>query len=195
MRATAPMSTRLMDLSAAAWLPCAAGGTAAAFVAPCAGGIAIEATGWPVPDAARLLPPDGPPLHFLPAGAGGFLAVLSSAAGARFTLQAPQPPARCRIATVPQPATSPSLALLAPRALLVPPRAPGFDAAAATARIAAALAEQDLDAALATAAGMLAAARERPETQAAIAAILGHLARHPLCRSPALGAFVAALME
>lgn len=189
------MSPRIADLPAAAWLPSAAGGYAASFVTASAGGIAIEAAGWPVPDAARLLPPEGPPAHFLAAGAGGFLAVLSSAAGARFTLQAPQPPARCRIATLPHPTPSPSLALLAPRALLTPSRALAFDSAAATTRITTALVAQNLDAALAAAAEMLAAARERPETQAAIAAILGHLARHPLCRSPALGAFVAALME
>lgn len=106
----------------------------------------------------------------------------------------PTPP-RCRIATLPHPTPSPSLALLAPRALLTTSRALAFDSAAATTRITTALVAQNLDAALAAAAEMLAAARERPETQAAIAAILGHLARHPLCRSPALGAFVAALME
>jgi hypothetical protein len=189
------MSPRLADLPPAAWQPSAAGGYAAGFVASCTGGIAVEAAGWPVPDAARLVPPEGPPVHFLPAGAGGFAALPAVAAGARLVLQAPQPPARCRIAMVPHPAPSPSLALLAPRALLVPPRAPGPDLAALSARVAAALAAQALDPALAAAAEMLAAGRGRPETAAAIAAILAHLARHPLCRSPALGAFVAALME
>lgn len=189
------MSLRLTDLPPAAWQPSAAGGYAAGFVASCAGGIAVEAAGWPVPDAARLVPPEGPPVHFLPAGAGGFAALPAVAAGARLVLQAAQPPARCRVVMVPHPAPSPSLALLAPRALLVPRRSQGCNLPALAARITAALAAHNLDAALATAAEMLAAARERPETQAAIAAILAHLARHPLCRSPALGAFVAALME
>ena len=58
-----------------------------------------------------------------------------------------------------------------------------------------ALAEQDLDTALGVAAEMLVSARQAPATRQAAATVLAHLARHPLARSPALGAFVAALTE
>ena len=184
----------LILLSPAAWLPAAAGGFAAGFDLPGPGGLAIEAAGWAHPAAARLLPPEGAPVHFVAVPGGGFLAA-QVAAGGRCTVQAPVPPSRCRVLLVPRPAASPSLALLAPRAVHRPSRPAPFDLAAARARIAAALGRQDLDAALGAAAEMLVAARQHPATQVAAAAVLDHLARHPLCRSPALGAFVAALTE
>jgi hypothetical protein len=61
--------------------------------------------------------------------------------------------------------------------------------------MAAALAAGDLDGALGQLADMLAAARDAPETLAATADLLAHLARHPFCRSPRLGALAAALTD
>ncbi|MBR0674495.1 hypothetical protein, partial [Neoroseomonas soli] len=58
-----------------------------------------------------------------------------------------------------------------------------------------ALGEHDLDSALAALADLLILAREDAATGAATAALLAHLARHPLCRSPSLGALAAALTE
>jgi hypothetical protein len=58
-----------------------------------------------------------------------------------------------------------------------------------------ALATHRLDTALGVAAEMLATARFAAATHSAVTAVLGHLVRFPLDRSPSLGAFVAALTE
>lgn len=148
-----------------------------------------------LPPGAWRAVPGGVPLPFVPLGEGAFVAAVLEGPGARCVLEAPAPPARCRVTVVPRPAASPSLALLAPRALRRPPRRHTEGPAEALARITAALAAGELDAALAAAAGMLLAAREAPATREGVAAILAHLAHHPLRRSPSLGAFVAALTE
>jgi hypothetical protein len=178
-----------------AWRPAPGGGVAAEVSLHGAGGVAVMATGWADPAAARLLPPAGAPLPFAPLGEGAFLAAVLEGEGGHCLLEAPAPPAECRVRVLPRPAASSSLALLAPRALRRPPRQSGQDAAEAAARITAALAEGRLEAALAAAAELLLTAREAPATREAVAAILAHLAHHPLRRSPALGAFVAALMD
>ena len=90
---------------------------------------------------------------------------------------------------------SPTLALMAPRALRSPARRQPYDLAAGRERVAGALAAFELETALGAVAEMLVVAPRDALTQAAVAAVLDHLARHPLSRSPALGAFVAALTE
>ncbi len=90
---------------------------------------------------------------------------------------------------------SPTLALLAPRAIRSPARRSPHDRAAGAARVAAALAACDLDTALGVVAEMLLADRDGEATRRATADVLAHLVRYPLDRSPALGAFVAALTE
>lgn len=188
--------TATLLLPPEAWRARPAGGVAAEFaLPPGGGGVAIAAAGWADPAAARLLPPAGAPLPFLPLGEGAFLAAVLEGPGSPCVLEAPAPPTRCRVTLAPRPAASPALALLAPRALRRGPRPQAADPAAGPARITAALAAGDLDAALAAAAEMLLTAREAPATREAVAAILSHLAHHPLRRSPALGAFVAALTE
>ncbi|MEO3474422.1 hypothetical protein AAFN86_21320 [Roseomonas sp. CAU 1739] len=185
--------TNLLLLPPAAWQP-GDGMVAAGFRAPCAGGLAILAEGWPEPGAARLLSPEGLPQAFLPLADAAFLATVAED-GAAFTIEAPATPRLCRVVFVPRPAASPSLALLAPRSIRSPVRHAAYDLAAGQRRVSAALMVQDLDTALGVAAEMLLSARGAAATQAAIAAVLSHLARYPLARSPALGAFVAALTE
>ena len=186
------MTTILLVPSA--WRPAAPGVVTATFSAPQAGGLAILAEGWPDPADARLLPPAGAPIPFLPLAGAAFLATAAEA-GAAFAIEAPAPPLQCRVLCLPRPRQSPTLALLAPRAIRSPARRPAYDLDAGQRRIAEALAEQDLDTALGVAAEMLVSARQAPATRQAAATVLAHLARHPLARSPALGAFVAALTE
>lgn len=169
-------------------------GVEAEFVAPGAGGVAIRAEGWADPGAARLVPAQGVAISFLALADCAFLA-LTAEAGARFTIEAPSAPRRCDLRLLARPATSPTLALFAPRAIRSPARRPAYDLDAGRERVTVALAAQELDAALGVAAEMLAAARSAAATQGAVAAVLGHLARYPLARSPSLGAFVAALTE
>ena len=195
-RGKAPLWYRRMTtilLAPSAWRP-AAGVVTATFVAPQAGGLAILAEGWPDPAGARLLPHDGAPIPFLPLAGAAFLATAAEA-GAAFAIEAPVPPLHCRVLCLPRQRQSPTLALLAPRAIRSPARRPAYDLEAGQRRIADALAKQELDTALGVAAEMLVSARQAAATRHAVAAVLAHLARHPLARSPALGAFVAALTE
>ncbi|WP_198373758.1 hypothetical protein, partial [Roseomonas rosulenta] len=76
-----------------------------------------------------------------------------------------------------------------------PPRRRPPELAATRARMDAALAEGDLDGALAALADMLLLARDDDRTQEAAAALLRHLARYPMLRGAGLGALVAALTE
>ncbi len=175
------------------WHP-AAGSVTAEFGAPSTGGFAILAEGWPDPGAARLRAPGNAPTAFLPLGDAAFLASTAKA-GATFTITAPAPPLRCRVVFLPRPRQSPTLTLLAPRAIRSPARRAAYDIEAGRGRVVAALAAQELDTALGVVAEMLAAARADAATGQAVAAVLAHLARYPLARSPALGAFVAALTE
>lgn len=186
------MNARL-TIPASAWRPVASG-VAAELAAPGAGGLAIRAEGWAAPGAARLVPAQGSAMAFLALGDEAFAATVTEA-GAGFTIEAPVPPLRCEIRFLPRPATSPSLALFAPKAIRSPARRPAYDLDAARERVATALAGQELDVALGVAAEMLAASRSAAATHSAVAAVLAHLARYPLARSPSLGAFVAALTE
>ena len=142
----------------------------------------------------RLVPPTGAATAFL-ALADSAVAAVVAEAGGRFTIEAPAPPLRCHVRFLARPLTSPTLALLAPRAIRSPARRAAYDIEAGRDRVIAALAAQQLDTALGIAAELLATARSAPATQGAVAAVLGHLARYPLARSPSLGAFVAALTE
>ncbi|MBW6398617.1 hypothetical protein KPL78_12200 [Roseomonas sp. HJA6] len=179
--------TRILDLP---WRA-APQGVVATILAPGAGAVAITAEGWADATAAHLLP-DRRAFVALPGAA--FLAV-ETVPGVSITIAAPAAPHRARAVFQPRFAASPALALLAPRAIRAPLRRPAYALAAGQARIDAALAAQALDTALGVAAEMLLAARDAPETHQAVAALLVHCARHPLARSPALGAFVAALTE
>ena len=185
--------TNLLLLPPSAWRV-GDGVVSAAFCAPSAGGLAVLAEGWSDPGLARLVHADGMPQPFLPLATAAFVAT-AAPDGAAFTIEAPAPPQRCRVMFVPRPANSPSLALLAPRAIRSPLRHAIYDLVAGQRRTVAALAAQDLDTALGVVAEMLAAARGAVATQAAIVAVLAHLTCYPLARSPALGAFVAALTE
>ena len=172
----------------------AAGAVTAEFRVPSTGGFTILAEGWPDPGAARLLPSTGAPTAFRPLGDAAFLAGAAET-GATFAITAPAPPLHCRVVFLPRPRQSPTLALLAPRAIRAPARRAAYDLEAGRARVVAALAAQELDTALGVVAEMLAVARADAATGQAVAAVLAHLARYPLARSPALGAFVAALTE
>lgn len=179
--------TRLLDL---AWRP-DPDGVVATILAPGAGAVAITAEGWSDPAAAHLLPEGR---AFVPIAGAAFL-VAETERGQSLTVAAPIAPFHARAIFQPRFAASPALTLFAPRAIRAPHRRPRYDLAAGQARIDAALAAQAIDTALGVAAEMLLAAREAPETRQAVAALLAHCARHPLARSPALGAFVAALIE
>jgi hypothetical protein len=168
---------------------------AASFRAPGAGGVAVLALGWPEASAARLLSPDAPPQPFRVLGDVAFAAVAAVAEGAAVTIEAPAPPLECRVVFVPRPAASPSLALLAPRAIRAPRHPAPHDLDAARSRLDMALAAQEIDTALGVVAEMLVVARAAGATRQAVLDVLAHLARYPLARSPALGAFVAALTE
>jgi len=179
--------TRILDLP---WRA-APEGVVATILVPAAGAVAITAEGWDDPATALLLP-DRRAFVAIPGAA--FLAA-ETEAGASLTIAAPVAPRSARAVFQPRFAVSPALSLLAPRAIRVPLRRPVYDLGAGRTRIDAALAVQALDTALGVAAEMLLVARDAPETHQAVAAILTHCARHPLARSPALGAFVAALTE
>lgn len=125
---------------------------------------------------------------------GCAFAACEVAAQEALRITAPAPPRLCLVLLRAVPVASPSLSGAWPRALLRGARRPGGDAAA-RATMDAALAAQDLDGALAALADMLAVAREDDATQQAAAALLRHLARHPMLRGAALGALAAALIE
>jgi len=107
----------------------------------------------------------------------------------------PARPARCLVGTVAAGGPSAILAADWPEAIARPAPTAAPDLAPLAARVEAGLARHDLDAALAALAEMLLLARGAAETQAAARAILTFLMRHPLCRSPRLGALAAALTE
>ena len=180
-------------LPPSAWLP-GAGVVTATFTVPQSGGVAIRAEGWAEPIKARLLPAEGTPSAFLPLGEGAFAATTAET-GATFTIEAPTPPRRCQVFFLPRPEGSPTLALLAPRAIRRPARRAAYDLHAGRGRVSTALAAQELDTALGVVAEMLVVARSAEATRGAVMAVLAHLARYPLARSPSLGAFVAALTE
>ena len=179
---------RRLDLP---WRPAPGGGVLATLLAPAAGAVAVTVEGWDDPAAAHLLPGGR---AFVPLAGGAFI-VAETATGEVLTFAAPAAPRHSHAVFHPRFAASPSLALLAPRALRAPARRVAYDLAAARARIEAALAAPALDTALGVAAEMLLAARGAPETRAGVTAVLAHCARYPLDRTPALGAFVAALTE
>ncbi len=180
--------TRRLDLS---WRPGPGGGVRGTLLLPTAGTVTVTAEGWDDPAAAHLLPGGR---AFVPIADAAFIAV-EAEAGEVLTFAAPSAPRRSHAAFHPRAVASPSLALLAPRAIRAPARRPAYDLAAARARIEAALAAQAHDTALGVTAEMLLAARGAAETRAAVAVVLAHCARYPLARTPALGAFVAALTE
>ncbi|GGJ11527.1 hypothetical protein [Neoroseomonas lacus] len=181
------------SIPASAWRA-ATEGFVVEIAAPGAGGLAILAEGWADPGAVRLVPAQGAAIAFLALSDSAFVAVTAER-GTRFTIEAPSRPLSCQVRFLAHPATSPSLALFAPRAIRSPARRPAYDLEAGRERVTASLAAQELDAALGVAAEMLAAARSAAATRGAVTAVLGHLARYPLARSPSLGAFVAALTE
>lgn len=185
--------SRVLILPSAAWMPQPGGGYAAGFAAPATGRLAVWAEGLH-PEEASLVPRVGRDLPFVRLGETA-IAIGEAEAGDVFRLQGLTPARRCVVLSLPEPRHSPVLDAFLPRAIARPVRRPAPDLAAARARMDTALAEQDLGTALAALADLLILAREEPVTRAATAALLAHLARHPLCRSPALGAFAAALTE
>ncbi len=183
--------SRARILPAAAWTA-AGDAIEAGFAAPATGGLVVWAEGWEPASGACLLHGEAPPAPLVALGGLAFASVLV-AAGDAMRLRAASRPQRCVVLGLPQARHSPTLAAFWPRALARPAARRGPDLAACRARMAAALAAQDIDAALAPVADMLLAAREDPATLAAIGALLAHLARHPLCRGTGLGTFAAAL--
>lgn len=179
--------SRVLVLPASAWTPQPGGGHAARVAAPATGRLAI----WAEAGEARL---SSPTLSFQSLGRIAFAAG-PAAAGETFRLHAPAPPQHCIVLGLPTPRHSPTLDAFLPRAVARPVQEPAPDLDATRARMDTALADGDLDAALAAVAELLILARDAPATLDAVAALLAHLARHPLCRSAALGALVAALTE
>ena len=185
--------SRVLVLPAAAWAPEPAGGQAAGFEVPAAGRLVVWAEGIAA-EGTCLMPQDGVPWLFHQLGATAF-ASGPAIAGQRFRLIAPAVPARCLVLVLPEAGPSPTLDAFLPRAVACPAAHPPADPATARAWMEAALAAQDLDGALAAIGDMLLRARGMPETDAALAHLFAHLARHPLCRGAGLGALVAAITE
>lgn len=171
-----------------------AGGVTAVAAAPVTGRVVVRAEGLPALRQATLAIDHGPPAPFTEL-AGIAFATAPARAGARVLVALPERPLRCLVTGIAADGPSAIVSPFWPEAIARPVAAARPDLAATRARMDAALAEFDLDAALAALAGMLLAARGAPETRAAVAAILAFLARHPLCRSPRLGAMAAALTE
>jgi hypothetical protein len=163
----------------------------ARVTAPGDGRIAIWAEG---ADGARLHRADGRVQDFAVLGGCAF-AVCDALAGEALRITAPVRPRRCLVLRRATGGPSPSLAAGWPRALAgrAPHGAP--ELAPTRARMDAALADGELDAALAALAEMLVLARGDAATTEAAGALLRHLARHPMLRGPALGALAAALTE
>ena len=171
-----------------------AGGFVAVRAAPVAGRVVVRAEGLDAPPRATLSVDGGVPVPFADLGGVAFAAAPVSA-GARVTVTLPDRPLRCVLDGIAEGGASPVLAATWPEAIARPLAAGAPDLAGARARVEAALAGHDLDAAMAALAEMLLVARGAPETHATAAAILVFLGRHPLCRSPRLGAMAAALTE
>lgn len=163
----------------------------ARFTAPGDGRIAIWAEG---AEAARLHRADGQVQDFAVLGGCAF-AGCDALAGEALRITAPAPPRRCLVLLRAAGGLSPSLAMGWPRAIARPAARAAHELPATRARMDAALAEGALDAALAALAEMLVLARDDAATAEAAAALLRHLARHPMLRGPALGALAAALTE
>ena len=172
----------------------AAGGFVATAAAPVTGRVVVRAEGLATRERATLAVAGDAPLAFADL-AGVAFAATPARAGARVVVTLPERPLRCVVSGIAEEGPSAILAGVWPEAIARPVVANPPDLAAAVARVEAALARFDLDAALAVLAEMLLAARGAPQTQAAAAAILEFLGRHPLCRSPRLGAMAAALTE
>lgn len=183
--------SRVVALPHGAWQ--VAGALAEArVVAPGAGRLVVWAYG---ADADALLHPAcGAPVGFAVLGDCGFAAI-AAASGETFRITTPAPPRRCLVLLRAAGGPSPSLGAAWPRAVSRPVRRTAPELDATRVRMDAALADHDLDGALAALAEMLVMAREDAATQDAAAAALRHLARHPMCRGPALGALAAALTE
>lgn len=183
--------SRVVPLPHDAWTAGGAG-VQARFVAPGTGRLAIWAEG--ADDAARLHRADGQAMGFAVLGGSAF-ACCEAMAGEALRLSAPAPPRRCLVLLRPPEGALPNLGTAWPRAVARPPRRRPPGLAATRARMDAALAECDLDGALAALADMLLLARADAATQDAAGALLRHLARHPMLRGAALGALAAALTE
>jgi hypothetical protein len=181
--------SRVVLLPPGAWQ--AAGAQAEArVIAPGAGRLVVWADG---ADADALLhPASGAPVGFAVLGGCGF-ASIAATIGEPFRITASAPPRRCLVLLRPADGPSSSLGAGWPRAVSRPVRRPAPELGATRVRMDAALADHDLDGALAALADMLVLARDDVATQDAAAALLQHLARHPMRRSPALGALAAAL--
>jgi hypothetical protein len=183
--------SRVLSLPRGAWQ--AAGALAEArFAAPAAGRLVVWAEG--LAEGAVLRAPCGEDTAFVAFGASAFAATVAEA-GEAFRIAAAAPPRRCLVLLRGEGRPSATLGAGFPRAVARPPRRAAAEPAATRARMDAALAAQDLDAALAALADLLLLAREEAGTLDAARALLAHLARHPLCRGPALGALAAALTE
>jgi len=185
--------SRALILPAAAWHEAGEGAWQAGAAFAADGPLALWAEGWAPPPGASL-EAGGAPAAFATLGATAF-AVPPGVAGAVLLLRAPAPPPACRILLPAVSRHSPTLDGPWPKAIARPAAPAAPDLGAARALMAAALAAGDLDGALAQMAGMLAAARRAPATTEAAAELLAHLARHPFCRSPRLGALAAALTD
>jgi hypothetical protein len=186
--------SRATLLPAEAWTPRQDAGWEASVIAAVTGRVLAWAQGWEAAEEATLRAGGAPPEGFLALGDTAFAAI-PALAGLSVRILAPAPPSRCVVLGVAEPAGSATLAGFWPRAMLRAPRPAAIDLDAARRRLDAALVEQDLDGAIALLADMLLLARDAPQTMAAAAGLLAHLAQHPLCRSPRLGALVAALTE
>jgi CBS-domain-containing membrane protein len=183
--------SRVVPLPRDAWHE--AGGLAEArFAAPEAGRLVVWAEG--LAEGAVLHAPCGEATAFAALGGTGFAGTVAEA-GEGFRITAAAPPRRCLVLLRRAGRPSATLGAGFPRAVARPPRRAAPGTAATRARMDAALAAQDLDAALAALAELLLLAREEAATPEAARALLAHLARHPLCRGPALGALAAALTE
>ncbi len=161
------------------------------FVAPGAGRLCVWAEGGEAD--AVMHRADGAAIRFEVLDGSAF-AGCEVADQEPLRITAPAPPRRCLVLLRGAGAASASLSAF-PRAVIALPRRAAEDMAATRAAMDAALAAQDLDGALAALAELLVLAREDDATQQAAAALLRHLAAHPMLRGAALGALAAALTE
>jgi hypothetical protein len=164
----------------------------ARFVAPGAGRLCVWAEG--ADGQAVLHRADGAAIGFDVLGGSAF-AGCEVAAREPLRITAQVAPRRCLVLLRGADVATASLCGAFPRAVIAPPRRATEDTATSRAAMEAALAAQDLDGALAALADLLVVAREDAATQQAAAALLRHLAAHPMLRGAALGALAAALTE
>jgi hypothetical protein len=152
----------------------------------------VLAEGWDTGTAAAAVARrSGAEARFVTLGAASAAVVETRTADAPLVLAAPRPPAACRVIVTPPPV--PALDWTLPRCLAVAPSTQALDASAA--HVAEELAAGRLPEALAAfAAAWLAAGGETPTTREAARLLLDHLARHPMSRDPALGAFIGTLL-